>query len=713
MSDYKTAQEWHSLSSETCLNYSFKIFSPSLCSVVCPSGSHGTHVAGIAAAYHPEMPDKNGVAPGAQILSIKIGDSRLDTLETQAGLVRAIRACVQAGAHIANYSYGEPCRYALKGAIARELKEAFLNKQLLFVTSAGNSGPALTTVGAPASLTEYVMSVGAFAAPSTHCPIYSLRAEMPEVHYTWSSRGPTQDGAQGVAVSAPGVAITAVPTATLQNNQLMNGTSMASPSAAGSVAVALSSLSDPSDHTTWSPASVKRAFMNAARKVTGAEKEAEGSGLIQVAKTVETLKGADQTHYNLTTAGGQRGVYLREPHEVATKQVIPFTVKAEHAETISNEQKVSFEKHCLIKNNCSWVTAPKFLHLSSGEKAFSIEVDPTQVAPGSYRSVRLDVVESGAAHKVLFNIPITVVRPKELTAAKELETSHHFEPGEIKRDFLRVPAGATWCSVSIECVDEPGRYMFHAVQLQRGRPFVELNEELFVALNPKNPAKKFSFKVVGDGTLELTLARFWSSDGNGGARWRVHFGGCAPSQQKVLLTSAPTHLELVAAAPEMLSPAVRLEKLCTPLAPADHTVQKLDELPYDVPLDASLTSYRARINYSFSLPAKTDIWLEVPLLNGLLYESDFLETLLHIFDSNNKMVHTAEVLKFNGTKQTLEKGEYKLVLYLSSTDKNRLDTLGKSLAVNLYSKLTKVIKADTYWSQEDAILGKNKNKGIY
>ena len=87
--------EWARLCEDTQLNYNFKIFSPSLISIVCPSGSHGTHVAGIAAAYHPEMPEKNGVAPGAQILSIKIGDSRLDTLETQAGLVRAIRACVQ------------------------------------------------------------------------------------------------------------------------------------------------------------------------------------------------------------------------------------------------------------------------------------------------------------------------------------------------------------------------------------------------------------------------------------------------------------------------------------------------------------------------------------------------------------------------------------------------------------------------------------------
>jgi len=361
MLPFKFLRQWRRLDAESQLNYALNIYLDGATSVAEPedvsildpmehlnsvtvsivtdAGSHGTHVAGIAAGYFPEDTSgtMNGVAPGAQIVSVKIGDHRLGSMETAAGLMRGVRAVLDTGAHVVNMSYGEPMTGANQGRFIEAIEEAVRGRGVVFVTSAGNAGPALTTVGAPGGSSPCVISVAAAATRALAKSAYNMNLTRrgayksghvstyqdvneeevgiettegpPEsIHYTWSSRGPSGDGGSGVHITAPGGAITSIPNWTLTKQQLMNGTSMSSPHTAGCVALLLSAAKQAGIPTT--PFALRKAVQHSARIVPHGTVWCAGSGMLDVPAAWHVLRQlSSRTAAHVLAWGGSETSY--------------------------------------------------------------------------------------------------------------------------------------------------------------------------------------------------------------------------------------------------------------------------------------------------------------------------------------------------------------------------------------------------------------------
>jgi tripeptidyl-peptidase-2 len=253
-------------------------------------------------------------------------------METGTSFTRALFHAKRSGCDIINMSYGEASAvldHNNSSSRYKRLVDNLVNEHgVTFVSSAGNNGPALSTVGAPGGCYTSIIGVGAFVSGDMMEAQYALIERLPDTQFTWSSRGPTPDGHLGVSISGCGAAISPIPTYTLQKNMRMNGTSMSSPSVCGGITLLMGALR--AKGMTWNPYWIKQAIEATAKPVENVHTLALGHGLLQVEKAYSWLTEKSfsenvalhryEVHCDLPKGSGKgrtgRGIYLREPHEV-------------------------------------------------------------------------------------------------------------------------------------------------------------------------------------------------------------------------------------------------------------------------------------------------------------------------------------------------------------------------------------------------------------
>lgn len=700
--NYRQKPEYGTFAAPYNLNFGVNIYDDgNLLSIVADSGAHGTHVAGIVAAYYPDHPELNGIAPGAQIVSVKIGDNRMIGMETGPGFERGISAVLDNKCDLINMSYGEPTITPNQGRLTEYFRDLVREHNVIFVSSAGNSGPALSTVGAPGGTTSEIIGVGAYVSPQMQKVDYTLRDDLPGLPFTWTSRGPTTDGDWGVDLFAPGAAHSPIPTWTLTRSGMFNGTSMASPNACGNIALMLSAAKR--EKLPYNPASIRKAIQATAKTVPDADKFAQGAGLLQVVAAYEHLKAnatqlTQQTRFkiNVTSRDGGRGIYLREPFETNEPSNHLVYVGPDFPESTTNAEKIAFEARVRLQATADWVTVGPFLLLTSKPGRFEVKVDPTGLEPGVHTAEVQAFDETNLDAGAVFTVPVTVVIPHALDHTQLNETVE-FERGRTVRRFVDVPHGATWAKLTLTPKKLAGQsqlFRVHTLQLVDGRHFEAVEGGGYLRINSPEP-KYLSFDVVPGRTLEVCMAQYWSSLGSFSVDYQLEFFGVEPSEHEVTLTAgeALRPVDLRAGShPVTIAPSAKLSTHRRTFLPKSHATIMLDTGRYLT--DDEEAIYELQLTYEFNQASNGRVTPRFPALEDLLYDATVGPFLFTIYDANDKPVTTNDMFP---DAASLKKGDYKLICHIRHHDQDELGNWEK-LRLCLDASLGSPISVDLYKS---------------
>src|SRR5436190_7233556 len=367
------------------------------------SGEHGTHVAGIAAGKSFFGGAMNGTAPEAQIVAVR-ACMFVSGCTAHALIEGMIYLEKQANVDVINMSIG-----GLPALNDGNNTRAILYNRLIdqsgaqMFISAGNDGAGVNSIGDP-SVAAKVMSVGAYVTKANYDKEYGADTVKDEQMFEFSSRGPAENGGFKPNIVAPGSAVSTIPAwegqacipyACPAGYALLQGTSMAAPSATGGAALLISAAKQTS--VQWKPDQLRQAINSSARFLTGTGAYEQGNGLFRVGAAWDLLKQNIKTVDITSTAPVKTvlsqflatpdqgvGIYEREgwaPDNTGGTRTIAFTRTSGGGSTVSYD--------------VSWVGDPAFtsaatLSLAKNQPA-SLTVNIAHLSAGVHSAIlRLD-----------------------------------------------------------------------------------------------------------------------------------------------------------------------------------------------------------------------------------------------------------------------------------------------------------------------------------
>src|SRR5438445_1402933 len=437
--------------------------------VVFDNGGHGTHVAGIASGHNPfNRSGFEGVAPGAQLLGLKIANSARGGISVTGSMQRAMEYAARYAEQrnlplVLNLSFGVGNEFEGR-AVIDSIVDAFLmaHPSVVFTISAGNDGPGLSTLGFPGSA-DLALSIGALFPGAFARPAQAGTPPAADVLGWWSSRG--GELAKPDLVT-PGVAFSSVPRWDT-GNEIKGGTSMAAPHAAGLAACLISAMLQ--EGRKVSAADLAQALRASAEPFAGASAIDEGAGVPQLEAAYRWLLGGHQgSEYIVRSRDGTPGAFRRDGLAGPGDTLQAFRVRH-----VAGLRAAQF----LLRSSVAWLSVPGSLEAGPRETEIRVVYSPAALtAPGAHVGGVTAWNASDTLAGPLFTLANTIVAPYDLAAKPLYDERRAIGPARVQRYFLRVAQPGATLAATVTLPDSAEQRATARLYEPNGQPFRELEE---------------------------------------------------------------------------------------------------------------------------------------------------------------------------------------------------------------------------------------------
>ncbi len=510
-------------------------------------GSHGTHVAGIAGGYHIGGIDFNGVAPGAKMMSMKLGDnlysggctiteSMKRAYEYADKVSKEVKVPV-----IINMSFGIGSELEGHADIEKFLESLTEENPYLYIClGSGNEGPGISTIGLP-SASYSVFASGAVLTKEIGADNYGATLDK-DIILFFSSRG---GEVRKPDVCSPGACTSTVPNWTGWDR--FWGTSMAAPYSAGVVSLLLSAASQEYPDVKIPSQLLFKAIRESATKMDGYSNLDQGHGYINVMNAYSLLKkyiddgevNKFETYSISSLAPNApferaQNLYLRNGAYLKSEETFVFSIKRN-----GFQEGEKFYRAFRIKSDSDWlIPIQKTTYIRNNQATYvTVKFDLDKMKePGLYTG-RLTAYRDDKSGFPEFEMQATVVMPYRFSYEDNYSKSwknEKVEQGLFKRYFIEVPAGQTGMNIKLSASGKEYARTKYYLFDPNG---IELDHSPTIhTLDDKNEVESTYFNLQ-PGVYEVDVDGYFLAKGVSTYDLSVKFYGVNRLDDKVVMTN--------------------------------------------------------------------------------------------------------------------------------------------------------------------------------